>query len=179
MDLWVLSSHCQANLEADKKAFAALCKHLKAKDSTDHTVIGIQVENEPGIIGSDRDYGPEAQAEFDSPVPAKLMASMKAAGKGKVYDLWQQAGGKKSGTWPEVFGWSAGELMSAWSLAVYIDGVAEAGKAIYDIPMFINVWMIASNTSRGTDGSSGEAIHRAALSLKCWISTSGSRRMWT
>ena len=32
-DIWVLSSHCQANLEADKKAFAALCKHLKAKDS--------------------------------------------------------------------------------------------------------------------------------------------------
>ena len=111
-DLWVLSSHCQANLEADKKAFIALCKHLKAKDSAEHTVIGLQVENEPGIMGSDRDYGPEAQAAFDSPVPAKLLTAMKAAGKGQVYDLWQQAGGKKSGTWPELFGWEAGELMS-------------------------------------------------------------------
>ena len=31
-DLWVLSSYCKANLDADKKAFAALCKYLKAKD---------------------------------------------------------------------------------------------------------------------------------------------------
>src|SRR5208337_641712 len=112
-----------------KKAFRALCKHLKTKDSTEQTVIGIQVEIESGILGSDRDYGPEAQAVFDSPVPAKLVAAMKDAGKGRVYDLWQQAGGKKSGTWPELFGWSAGELMSAWSVATYHDGLAEAGKA--------------------------------------------------
>ena len=138
--LWILSSHCPANFEADKKAFTALCKYLKAKDSAEHTVIGIQVENESGIIGSDRDYGPVGQAVFDSPVPAKLLSSMKAAGKGRVYDIWQQTGGKKSGTWPELFGWSAGELMTAWSFANYIDGLAEAGKAAHDIPMFINVW---------------------------------------
>ena len=65
-DIWNLSSHCKANLEADKKAFVAFCKHLKAKDSIDQTVIGIQIQNEPGIMGSDRDYGPEAQAIFES-----------------------------------------------------------------------------------------------------------------
>ena len=141
-DVWVLSSHCQANFEADKKAFTAFCKHLKAKDSTEHTVIGIQVENEPGIMGSDRDYGPEAQAVFESHVPAALMSKMKKAGKGDVYDLWQKAGGKESGTWPQVFGWEAGELMTAWSIATYIDGIVKAGKAIYNIPMYINVWMM-------------------------------------
>jgi hypothetical protein len=137
-DLWVLSSYCRANLEADKKAFTAFCKHLKAKDNTEHTVIGIQVENEPAIAGTDRDYCPEAQVVFDSPVPAKVMAAMKAAGKGEVYDIWQRAGGKKSGTWPEIFGWPAGEIVSAWSIATYIDSVAEAGKAVHDIPMYIN-----------------------------------------
>ena len=159
-DLWDLSSHCPANFEADKKAFTALCKYLKAKDSAEHTVIGIQVENESGIIGSDRDYGPVGQAVFDSPVPAKLLSSMKAAGKGRVYDIWQQAGGKKSGTWPELFGWSAGELMTAWSFATYIDGVAEAGKAGYDIPMFINVWTMEGNkpwSIPGEDYPSGGA----------------------
>ena len=60
----------------------ALCKHLKTKDSTEQTVIGLQIENEPGIIGSDRDYGPEAQAIYDSPVPTKLIDCMKKAGKG-------------------------------------------------------------------------------------------------
>ena len=136
-DLWVLSSYCKANLEADKKAFAALCKHLKAKDSAEQTVIGIQVENEPAISGTDRDYSPEAQAVFDGPVPAKLLAAMKATGKGPVYDIWQRAGGKKSGTWPS---YSIGRLRAhdAWSIATYIDGVAEAGKAVYDIPMYIN-----------------------------------------
>ena len=57
-DLWSLSPHCKATLEADKKAFIALVKYLKAKDSVEQTVISIQVENEPGIVGTDRDYSP-------------------------------------------------------------------------------------------------------------------------
>lgn len=139
--VWVLSSHCQANLEADRKAFVAFCEHLKARDSVEHTVIAIQIENEPGILGSDRDYGPEAQAEFEAPVPAELVARMKATGAGRVYELWQQAGGKRSGSWPKMFGWAAGEVMTAWSIATYIDRLAEAGKAIHDLPMYINVWL--------------------------------------
>jgi hypothetical protein len=143
--IWVLSSHCKANQEADKKAFAALCKHIKAKDSIDQTVIGFQLQNESGIMGSDRDYSPEAQAIFDSPVPAKLVTAMKKRGKGTVYDLWKQAGEKASGSWPELFGWEGGEFMTAWSIASYIDSVAEAGKAVYDLPMYINVWIIGQN----------------------------------
>ena len=146
-DIWVLSSHCSANFEADKKAFTVFCNHLKAKDSTERTVMALQVENEPGILSSDRDYGPEAQAVFDRFVPTKLVTAMKAAGTGSVYDLWQQAGGKGSGTWPDLFGWAAGELMSAWSIATYIDGLADAGKESYDIPMYINVWPMDSRWS--------------------------------
>jgi hypothetical protein len=140
MDLWTLSSHCKANFEADKKAFIAFCKYLKVKD-TDHTVISIQIENEPGILGSDRDYGPEGQTLFNSPVPTGLIASMKKYGKGPVYDSWQKEGGKESGTWPELFGWPAGEFMTAWSIASYIDRLAEAGKVVLNLPMYINVWL--------------------------------------
>ena len=138
--VWTLSSHCKANLDADKKAFTALCKHLEAKD-TARTVIALQIENEPGILGSDRDYGPEGQAVFDSHVPAALLSKMKKAGKGDVYDLWQKAGGKESGTWPQVFGTDGAELMTAWSIASFINELAKAGKAVHDIPMFINVWL--------------------------------------
>jgi hypothetical protein len=141
-DVWDLSSHCKANMEADKKAFVALCKHLKMKDGANRTVIAIQIENEQGIIGSDRDYGPEAQAEFDRPVPAKLVAAMKKAGKGRIYDIWQKSGAKKSGTWPEMFGFEAGELMTAWSISCYVDSIAEAGKAAYDIVLYTNVWLM-------------------------------------
>ena len=157
-DLWTLSPHCKANLEADKKAFVAFCRHLKDKDSVEQTVIGIQVENEPGMVGADRDYGPEAQAAFDSPVPAKIVNAMQKYAKGPVYEQWQKAGGQKSGgTWPQMFGWPAGEFMCAWAIASYIDAVAAAGKSVYDIPMFANAakmeihkvvkrWMIAGET---------------------------------
>ena len=144
-DLWNLSSHCKANMEADKKAFNKLCEHLKIKDGTEHTVIGIQLENESGILGTDRDYGQEAQLIFYSPVPAAMITAMKTAGKGPVYEAWQQAGGKQSGSWPEVFGWPAGEFMTAWGIATYIDQVGQAGKEALDIPMYINVWLVESN----------------------------------
>jgi beta-galactosidase GanA len=49
-DVWNLSSHCPANLEADKKAFTALCKHLKAVDGTEQTVIALQIENESATV---------------------------------------------------------------------------------------------------------------------------------
>ena len=79
-DLWSLSPYCKANFEADKKAFSTLCKYLKTKD-TKRTVIGIQVENEPGIFGSDRDYGMEAQQVFDQAVPAKILTWLRKTGK--------------------------------------------------------------------------------------------------
>jgi len=139
--IWVLSSHCQANLEADKKAFNALCQHLKDTDRKEQTVIGLQVENEPGILGSDRDYSPEGQAVFYSPVPVKLIKTIKTAGKGDMFNLWQKTGAKQSGTWPQVFGDDAAEIMTAWSVATYINEVTKAGKSAYDIPMFINVWV--------------------------------------
>ena len=168
--VWVLSSHCQANLDADKNAYTAFCKHLKAVDSKEHTVIGLQIENEAGIIGSDRDYGPEAQGVFDNPVPPKLVSAMKMAGKGEVYDLWQQAGGKKSGTWLELFGPEADELMTAWSLAEYMNAIAKAGKAVYNIPMFINVWTMDGGwwPVPGESYPSGGPVHKV-LDIYKWF----------
>ncbi|MGC9522227.1 MAG: DUF5597 domain-containing protein [Anaerolineae bacterium] len=139
--VWVLSSHCSATLEADRRAFEALCRHLKAVDSDERTVIALQIENEPGILGSDRDYGPEAQAVFGRPVPEDLLTRLAKGKGGPVHALWQAAGGSDAGSWPEVFGDAAGEMMTAWSIARYIDRLAEAGKAIYDLPMYLNVWL--------------------------------------
>ena len=47
-------------MKADMKAFSALMRHIKSVDPV-HTVIMIQVENEPGAWGSIRDYSPEAE----------------------------------------------------------------------------------------------------------------------
>jgi hypothetical protein len=53
---------------------------------------------------------------------------------------WEAAGFKTSGTWEEVFGKSAvtDGIFMAWHYARYIGRVAEAGKAEYPIPMFVN-----------------------------------------
>ena len=139
--IWVLSSHCAANLEADQRAYVELCRHLAAADARDRTVIGIQIENEPGILGSDRDYGPDGEADFRRQVPAALMTKLRQQTGGRLYAIWQAAGGAPSGAWSDVFGWSAGEVMTAWSVASYIDRIAEAGKAVLAVPMYANVWL--------------------------------------
>ena len=121
----VMSPNAPANLEADKHAFTALMHHVRAIDSTRHTVILIQVENESGGIGSIRDYSPTAQKLFAADVPASLVTAMHL----------------KAGTWQQVFGADADERFAAWSTASYIDAVAAAGKAEYALPMYCNVWI--------------------------------------
>src|SRR5690606_38231556 len=52
-------------MEADKKAFVELMKHLKKTDK-DHTVIMVQVQNEVGTYGSVRDFSELAQGAFNA-----------------------------------------------------------------------------------------------------------------
>jgi hypothetical protein len=166
--IWVLSSHCPANQEADQKAFSALCAYLKVVDGQERAVIGLQIENEPGILGSDRDYGPEAQAAFDSQVPVELIRRLQTAGEGRLFELWQQAGGREQGTWPEIFNSLAGELFTAWSIAIYIDHLAEAGKAVYQLPMHVNVWLHQDWELAGESYPSGGAV-RNVLDIYKWF----------
>ena len=121
----VLSANSRINLEADKHAFVALMHHVAEIDSTDHTVILVQVENESGIVGSPRDFSPASNREFESEVPADLL----------------QAAHKTSGTWREVFGGAADETFQAYYQARYINEVAGAGKREFNIPFYCNVWL--------------------------------------
>lgn len=120
----VLSPNAEANLDADRSAFVALMRHLKEVDAQ-HTVVMVQVENESGSLGSVRDFSAEAQKEFDGQVPAELVKGL----------------GKKQGTWTQVFGDDADETFAAWSVAHYIDQVAEAGKRELALPMYVNNWL--------------------------------------
>jgi hypothetical protein len=115
-------------MKADMKAFAALMRHIKSVDPV-HTVIMIQVENEPGVGGTIRDYSPEAEKVFAAPVPPDFLKAL---------------GGKNgaesdSGNWQEVFGDNADEYFCAYCTAHYVGQVAAAGKAEYPLPMYVNV----------------------------------------
>jgi hypothetical protein len=119
-----LSPLCKATLESDKRAYSAMMRHLKEMDEADRTVIMVQVENEPGSLGSVRDYSPESTRIFNGPVPAALVTALK----------------KQPGTWKEVFGRVAEEAFNAYYLSSYINEVARAGKEIYPLPTYVNVW---------------------------------------
>lgn len=110
-----------AFLDADKAAFRALMRHLKETDAQ-RTVLLVQVENEAGVWGGVRDYGPAAQKAFDGPVPQNLVAGL----------------GKQPGSWRQVFGDDADETFEAWYTAAYIEQVAAAGKAEYALPLYVN-----------------------------------------
>jgi beta-galactosidase GanA len=138
--LGVLSCHSEATSAADRRAFCALMSHLQQHDA-EGTVIAVQIENEPGIIGSDRDYGPEAEQAFGAAVPPQLVRAMEAAPDSPITALWREHGSPTNASWPELFGQDAGELFTAWRVARDIDNHAKAGKEIHPIPMFVNVWL--------------------------------------
>jgi hypothetical protein len=121
----VLSANAPANLEADKAAFSALMHHLAQIDADQHTVLMVQVENESGAIGAVRDHSAAADKQFAGDVPQALVSALH----------------QRPGTWQQVFGPDADETFQAWSVASYINQVAQAGKAQFNIPMYCNVWI--------------------------------------
>ncbi len=117
-----LSPIHDSTLQADKKAFVELMKHLKKVDKK-HTVIMVQVQNEVGTYGAARDYSEAAEKLFQAQVPSGL----------------QKALATKTGSWPEVFAENADEFFHAYHIARYCNEIAEAGKAILPLPMNVNV----------------------------------------
>jgi len=121
-----LSPYADANLHADQAAFAALMDHLRKVDGDRHTVIMVQVENEPGSIGAIRDHSAAAERAFAAPVPEALAQAL------------HRPPGR---TWTATFGADADEQFNAYGIARYIDQVAASGKARYALPMYVNTWL--------------------------------------
>lgn len=96
--------------ERDRNALRALMTHLRDADA-DHTVILVQVENEPGILGSDRRYRETCTNRY-------------------VDEEWEARHGA-----------DAAEAFSAASVARYIDQLAAEAKSIYPLPLYVNVWL--------------------------------------
>ncbi|NLT73188.1 MAG: DUF5597 domain-containing protein [Chloroflexi bacterium] len=165
--IWGLSPYCQANRDADANALAHLMGYLKEHDR-ERSVIAVQVENEPGTLWSDRDYAPEAEAIFQAPVPQDLVEAIAAAPESPVHAAWQMASAKKQGNWPELFGRYAGEYMNAWAICRYIDHITGCAKAVYDLPMYVNVWLAEQFFRLAGDYPSGGAVSPV---LDIWLWT--------
>lgn len=119
------SPFAQASLDADLRAFTAFMRHLK-EDDAERTVIMVQVENESGTWGSQRDYSPAANRVFDEPVPAEVLKAM------------NKQTATSAPNWREAFGDEADVNFHAWAVAKYVGKIAAAGKAVYPLPLYVN-----------------------------------------
>jgi hypothetical protein len=100
----------QVTWQRDRDALVALMAHLRETDDA-RTVIMVQLENEPGIIGSDRCYCADCSARFEAE------------------------------DWAGRYGDSAAEAFSVSGIAGYIDRLAAEARAAYALPLCVNVWL--------------------------------------
>ncbi len=150
---------------ADKKAVEKVLSHIKSQNG-DGTVIAFQVENEPGLLGTPRDYGPESDTVFRAHLPEDMREFLQSLEEGEIFSLWKGSGGGVDVSWKEAFGLYAEEIFSAYCFAKYIGDIAAAGKKVYDIPMYVNVWVRETgNRIPGIDYPSGGAT---SLVLDLW-----------
>jgi hypothetical protein len=184
----ILSTFGDATRDADAKAFAALMRHIRQVDGKEHTVLMMQVENEVGIRDDSRDRSPAANEAFAKPVPKDLMNYLvqhKATLAPELREVWADNGNKTSGTWEEVFGpgkpasvrlygpdltdekknilwrqvtWASDEFFMAWRYSTYINKIAAAGKAEYNIPMYANAWLQQPGCPRPGEYPSGGPV---------------------
>lgn len=163
-----LSTFSTASRDADARAFVALMHHLKVADGEQHTVLTVQVENEVGVIPQSRDHSAAADAAFHAAVPSHLLGYLekhRSELNPELRAAWEQAGGKTTGTWQEVFGTTSltDDLFMAWQYATYIEQVTRAGKAEYPLPMYANAALIRPNYEPGQYNSGGPLPHSMDL----------------
>lgn len=162
--LEILSALSRNNLDADSNAFVALMRHLKQIDSTGHTVIMVQVENEVGMIPDARDHGAPVNSAFLSPVPVALtsyLSKNKDSLEPALKQAWETHGAKVGANWPDTFGTgpATDELFTAWTEAHYTGEVAARGKQIYPLPMYVNAALMRPGKSPGQYPSGGPLPH--------------------
>jgi hypothetical protein len=120
-----------AALARDCTAFRTLMTYLRDHDA-ERTVIMIQSENEPGVMGADRCYCPRCTALFE-----------------EHRHQW------------DPYGARAAEAFCASTVARYCNTVAQAGKEIYPLPMYANAWLGGGPAARpGIEYPSGGPISR-------------------
>lgn len=153
-----ISCFSQASMEADARAFSALMQHL-AETDTARTVVMVQVENETGVLGSDRDYSEEATRKYREPLPQELadyLLEHRAELSPFLSARTDFAALDKS--WERVFSEDAEEIFMAYYTARYVGFVAREGKHAYGLPMYANAWTVQCPDEPGGMHPSGGPV---------------------
>ena len=142
----IISPLCSIAVEKDARAFKEVMRHIKAVDGAEHTVLMMQVENEIGILGTDRDYGKFATTLFQEEVPSVIKALF-----------------NKTGSWKACFEDDAEEYFMAYHYAMAIEKIAESGRSGYLIPCYTNCWLEQFPWKKGSYPSGGPVPRVHAL----------------
>ena len=119
-----ISPLCLEAVQKDAEALAQIMAHIKEIDGEENTVIAIQVENEIGLLGTDRDYSEEGKKQFAQLVPLEVETEFSV-----------------KGTWSEAFGYEAGEYFMAYHFAKAIELITQAAQKEYNLPCYANAWL--------------------------------------
>jgi hypothetical protein len=119
----------EATWERDRRALLKVMEHLRDVDG-ERTVILFQLENEPGLMGTDRCHCGACQALYEA------------------------------GGWEATYGIEAAEAFSVASVSSYIDRLAAEAQAVYPLPFYQNVWLGGPGSRPGRDYPAGGAVAR-------------------
>ena len=160
----IFSAFGKETLAADKKAFAALMRHVKATDELNKTVVMVEVENEIGMLPTAREFSKTADNIFNAKVPAELMDYLKENKNRLVPELrqkWEAQKFKFNDNWRNIFGESVAtdEIFQAWHYAKYTNEVTLAGKKEYNLPMYVNAALPRPGKLPGQYPSAGPLPH--------------------
>ena len=136
----IISPFCEEAVERDRQAFCHLMKCIKEVDR-ENTVIMVQIENEMGIMDSERDFSAAAETAFAEVVPEDVAAKFSV-----------------TGTWEEAFGEKSCEYFMAYYYAKAVERIAAAGKKIYPLPMYVNAWIEKHPLRAGAGYPSGGPV---------------------
>ncbi len=160
----IFSAFAQKTLEADKKAFAALMKHIRETDASKRTVILVLVETVIGLLSTGREISGAANALYRAHIPRELSEYLRKNTDRLMPELkkkWEGSGGRTDDSWENVFGQGIGteEIFQAWYYARYANAVAAAGKKEYDLPMYVNAALPRPGVQPGKYPSAGPLPH--------------------
>lgn len=119
-----ISPFCEAAIGKDAHALSQVMRHLRLVDEQTRTVIAIQVENEIGLLGTDRDYSEAGTKAFCTEVPRSVAAA------------WGV-----EGDWRTCFPDQPEEPFMAYHFATAIERIASQGRDEYPLPCYTNAWL--------------------------------------
>lgn len=147
-------------LDSDSRALCKVMEYLRDNDR-EHTVVMVQVENEMGMIESPRDHSAAADKAYAGKVPDRLKEYI-AANRSRLHPHLQAQLDKGDGsdTWAGMFGddMYGQEVFQAWTYAAYAQEMALRARAVYNLPMFVNVALDSRGRTPGQYPSAGPLI---------------------